>query len=88
MPTGKAKDNIRLRQGPAYEAAEIGFIHVTKPVEVLYPEGDWLRVIWEGKEGYVMRKFILIADEELASLKAPEPEPEPVVKPAKKPKRK
>jgi|GEM_PF-5207721 len=66
---GKARDNIRLRSGPTFEAPEIGFINVTKEVEIVGVEGDWLRVKWKDKEGYVARKFILVEDQDaLASL--------------------
>ena len=41
--TGKARDNIRLRNAPNFEAEEIGFINVTKDVEIIGVEGDWLR---------------------------------------------
>ncbi len=73
--TGKARDNIRLRAAPSFDAPEIGFIFVTKEVEVIGVEGDWLRVVWEDKEGYVARKFILVADQ--AALKALAANPTP-----------
>ncbi len=59
---GKARDNIRMREAARLDAAEVGFINVTKEMEVLGVEGDWLRVRWNNKEGYVMRKFVLVPD--------------------------
>jgi hypothetical protein len=73
--TGKARDNIRLRNAPNFEAEEIGFINVTKEVEIIGVEGDWLRVIWNDKEGYVARKFILPADPEALEVMAANPTP-------------
>lgn len=72
---GKARDNIRLRAAPSFDAPEIGFINVTKEVEVVGVEGDWLRVIWGEKEGYVARKFILVADQEALAALAANPTP-------------
>lgn len=72
---GKARDNIRLRSEPSFEAPEIGFIYVTKEVEVVGVEGDWLRVVWEDKEGYVARKFILVADQDALATMAANPTP-------------
>ncbi len=93
--TGKARDNIRLRAAPSFDAPEIGFIYVTKDVEVVGVEGDWLRVLWEDKEGYVARKFILVADQQaLADLAHYAEPPSPAAesaddapKPAAKPKK-
>src|SRR5689334_20782677 len=98
--TGKARDNIRLRAAASFDSPEIGFINVTKDVEILGVEGDWLRVRWNNKEGYVARKFILVKDvdaDQLAQMaNYPEPpsqsaekEPKPAgeAKPAAKPKR-
>ena len=73
--TGKARDNIRLRSAPSFDAPEIGFINVTKEVEVVGVEGDWLRVIWGEKEGYVARKFILVADQDALNALAANPTP-------------
>ena len=73
--TGKARDNIRLRNAPNFEAEEIGFINVTKEVEIIGVEGDWLRVIWNEKEGYVARKFILPADPDAVDYMANNPTP-------------
>ena len=73
--TGKARDNIRLRNAPNFEAEEIGFINVTKDVEIIGVEGDWLRVIWNEKEGYVARKFILPADPDAVDYMANNPTP-------------
>ncbi len=73
--TGKARDNIRLRSEPKFEAPEIGFINVTKDVEIVGVEGDWLRVKWQDKEGYVARKFILVADQEALKAMADYPTP-------------
>jgi len=83
--TGLAKDNIRLRGGPDLNDPEIAFIYVTTKLELLAVHGDWLRVrLPEGdREGYVMRRFVLVKDEELEALPPdepiapPEPEPEP-----------
>jgi hypothetical protein len=68
MPTGRAKDNIRLRGEPSYTALEIGFIRMTEMMEVLGVSGDFLKVRHEDQEGFVIRKFVLISEEELASL--------------------
>ena len=94
MPTGRAKDNLRLRGEPQYEALEIGFIRMTESMEVLGISGDWLKVRHEDQEGFVMKKFVLISEEELAALgpsaverAAAETEPEPPAEePAPKPK--
>jgi hypothetical protein len=68
---GKARDNIRVRAEPNFDALETGFIYVTTDVEIIGVEGDWLRVNWEGKPGYVARKFILVTDQDgLATLEA------------------
>jgi hypothetical protein len=83
--TGLAKDNIRLRAGPDLNDPEIAFIHVTTKLDLLAVHGDWLRVrlAEADKEGYVMRRFVLVSDEALAELPPdepiapPEPEPEP-----------
>ncbi len=68
MPTGRAKDNLRLRGEPKYEALEIGFIRMTESMEVLGISGDWLKVNHDGQEGFVMKRFVLISDEDLAAL--------------------
>jgi hypothetical protein len=68
MLTGRAKDNLRLRGEPKYESLEIGFIRLTESMEVLGVSGDWLKVKHGDQEGFVMRKFVLISDEDLASL--------------------
>lgn len=68
MATGRAKDNLRLRGEPKYEAAEIGFIRMTESMEVLGVSGEWLKVNHDGRDGFVMRKFVLISEEELAAL--------------------
>ncbi|MCC7358841.1 MAG: SH3 domain-containing protein [Anaerolineales bacterium] len=73
--TGKARDNIRLRNAPSFDAPEIGFINVTKEVEIVGVEGDWLRVVWNEKEGYVARKFILPADPDALDVMAANPTP-------------
>lgn len=94
MPTGRAKDNLRLRGEPKYEALEIGFIRMTESMEVLGISGDWLKVKHEDQEGFVLKKFVLISDDDLAALgpsaieraeAETEPEP-PADEPAPKPK--
>jgi hypothetical protein len=97
MATGRAKDNLRLRGEPQYEAAEIGFIRMTESLEVLGISGEWLKVNHDGREGFVMRKFVLISDEDLARLgpsalagsqpEAEAAEDEPASKPKPKAKR-
>ena len=83
--TGLAKDNIRLRAGPDLEQPEIAFIHVTTRLELLAVHGDWLRVRLPDadKEGYVMRRFVLVSDEDLAAVPPDEPAapPEPETEP-------
>jgi hypothetical protein len=77
--TGLAKDNIRLRAGPDLGQPEIAFIHVTTRLELLAARGEWLRVRLPeaGKEGYVLRRFVLVGDADLAAVPPDEPAPPP-----------
>lgn len=70
---------VRMRSKPTTEGAynTIEKIPVGASVEVVESDRTWSTVVWEGKRGYIMNKFLRIIGMVPPSLTAPEQDPVP-----------
>ena len=69
VPAGNRQD-VNLRKSPSTLSKRIDRVPCGDIVEVLEDQGDWTKVRWQGKTGYMMSRFI-IYDEELVSVIIP-----------------
>ncbi|HEV2128937.1 MAG TPA: SH3 domain-containing protein, partial [Thermomicrobiales bacterium] len=84
--TVTATDNVHLRSGPSVGYASIGKIPTGTSVAVLDSMDDWLRVSWNGFEGWSYGEFFIdggsaapAPTEDPAPAPEPEPEQEPEI---------
>ena len=68
---------INVRSGPGTGHSRIAMVGTGKRVQLLGQEGDWCRIAFDGKTGYVLGTF-LIPDGSAAPV-VPEKQPAPVV---------
>ena len=50
--------SVNLRASPSVKAALLGRIPQGMRLETEDVGADWVRVTWQGKQGYVMRKYL------------------------------
>lgn len=51
-------ESVNLRAEPSKKAALLGRIPQGTSLEVEAADKDWVRVVWQGKEGYVMAQYL------------------------------
>ena len=54
--------NVRLDAGINYDT--IGYVCNNDEVEILSEKGDWYRISFNGREGYVSKKYVSVKDED------------------------
>ena len=60
---GVTTGNLKMRSGPGTEyEPPIAILEPNTEVEVLAEEGEWLRVRFKGKEGYVGHKYVKVSE--------------------------
>ena len=63
--TGKSTgDTVRIRQTPSTDSDIVDLLALGESVEILGSEGDWYKVSFKGKTGYVAKSFISTNDNE------------------------
>jgi cell wall-associated NlpC family hydrolase len=85
--SGKANitgNGVRLRTGPSLSAGVITYLYTTDTVKALEKSGDWYKVDYNGRVGYVFGKYVKVTVEPLPAL-APQPSPDPGQTPAPSP---
>lgn len=51
-------ESVNLRAEPSKKAALLGRIPQGTSLEAEAADKDWVRVVWQGKEGYVMAQYL------------------------------
>ncbi|MDO5557062.1 MAG: SH3 domain-containing protein [Clostridia bacterium] len=63
--TGKViTDTLKLRKGPTIESIVLDLISMGDNLEVLEKDGDWYKVKFNDKEGYVSAEFLELQDDD------------------------
>ena len=91
---GKANitgDGVRLRSGASLSSGVITYLYKTDSVQALALEGEWYKVDYNGRVGYVFGKYVKLLPQEAQPAPATEPapsttpEPEPSTTPEPEP---
>lgn len=83
---GKARitgNGVRLRSGPSLTSSTITYLYRTNTVDATALEGDWYKVVFNGKEGYVSKDYVEVfepaAEQAPAAEETPAAEDTPVL---------
>ena len=68
-------DGVRLRTGPSLTSGVITYLYRTEYVQALALEGEWYKVDYNGKVGYVFGKYVKLLPQEAQPEPTTEPEP-------------
>ncbi len=68
-------DTIRLREKPSTDSKTIDMADYNDKIEIIGEEGDWYKVSYNGKEGYMAKEYLKVVDESTTSTPASQDQP-------------
>ncbi len=58
-------DSVRLRSAPSLTSSVLDYLYRTDTVEVLGVDGEWYKVVFNGRQGYVSSDYVKIVEQDL-----------------------
>ena len=56
-------DELNIRESPSTDSTSIGVLKEGEKVDILSTEGDWHKINYEGKEGYINKNYVKVEND-------------------------
>ncbi len=58
LPTGASGNTVNMRDKPSRQGGIIAKVPVGSAVEILFDQGQWMQIEYQGKSGYMMSDYL------------------------------